>query len=205
MAGVVFIEELSDKLSEVELSKREILRYMQVGGDSEEAASLIERCADECAKIIRARACFAELSVSFVPNETDILFVGDLRVESRDLSRNLSGCDKAIIFAATLGLELDRLAARYSAFSPAKALCVGAIGNERVEALCDIFCDGLRGKYKNVRPRFSPGYGDLPLSLQKEIFTLLDCPKNIGAFLSDSMLMTPAKSVTAIVGVESGE
>ena len=76
-----------------------------------------------------------------VINENDILIIGGIKINSRDLMKKLSGCDKAIIFAATVGLDLDRLAARCSVVSPAKALCVSAIGNERVEALCDAFCE----------------------------------------------------------------
>ena len=205
MVYKVFTEELSGKLLTVEPSKKEILRYMQAGCDLDNTERLIEQCADECLKIIKARVCFAEVDVERVINENDILIIGGIKINSRDLMKKLSGCDKAIIFAATVGLDLDRLAARCSVVSPAKALCVSAIGNERVEALCDIFCDGLKERYIKIRPRFSPGYGDLSLLLQKDIFSLLDCPKNIGAFLSDSMLITPAKSVTAIVGVESGD
>ena len=50
-------------------------------------------------------------------------------------------------------------------------------------------------------PRFSPGYGDLPLSLQRDIFRVLDCPRKIGLTLNESLLMSPSKSVTAIVGL----
>ena len=205
MAYRVFTEELSGKLLSVEPSKKEILRYMQSGGDPSDAERLIDQCIDECFKIIKARACFVELGVERVMDEFESLIIGGVKINSRDLMKNLSGCDKAIVFAVTVGIDIDRLTARYSAVSPVKALCVSAIGNERVEALCDIFCDDLKKKYKKIHKRFSPGYGDLSLSHQKDIFRLLDCPKNIGAFLSDSMLITPAKSVTAIVGVESGD
>ena len=205
MAGAIFVEELSDKLQAINPSIKEILRYMQADGNSDESVALAERCVEECMEVIKARVCFFEAKVEYASEKENALYIGGMKIESSDLTRNLSGCDRAIIFAATVGLELDRLATRYSVISPTKSLCIGAIGNERVETLCDIFYDGIKRKYKRVRPRFSPGYGDLPLSLQKDIFALLDCPKNIGVFLSDSMLMTPAKSVTAIVGVESGE
>ena len=57
------------------------------------------------------------------------------------------------------------------------------------------------GENKSIRPRFSAGYGDLDVSFQKEIFGVLDCHKKIGLTLNDSMLMSPTKSVTAIVGI----
>lgn len=53
----------------------------------------------------------------------------------------------------------------------------------------------------DTRPRFSPGYGDLPLALQRDIFHALDCARKIGLTLNDSLMMSPAKSVTAIIGI----
>ena len=54
-----------------------------------------------------------------------------------------------------------------------------------------------------TRPRFSPGYGDLPINMQKDIFAALDCPRKIGLSLNESLLMSPSKSVTAIIGVSA--
>ena len=52
-----------------------------------------------------------------------------------------------------------------------------------------------------LRPRFSPGYGDLKLEHQKDWFRLLDISRQIGIELTDSLLMVPTKSVTAIIGI----
>ena len=77
-----------------------------------------------------------------------------------------------------------------------------AIGAERLESFCDIFCRDISCEYnEKLRPRVSPGYGDIPLSMQKEIFSALDCSRKIGLSLNASLLMTPTKSVTAIVGI----
>ena len=62
------------------------------------------------------------------------------------LSKNLSGCKTAVIFAATVGLMPDRLISRYGVSSPAKALVFDAIGAERIESLCDHFCEDLKEK-----------------------------------------------------------
>ena len=83
-------------------------------------------------------------------------------------------------------------------------MCLQALGSERVEALCDEFEKDIKkelgGEGVFFRPRFSPGYGDLPLEFQKDIFRLLECPRRIGISLGESLLMTPSKSVTAIIG-----
>lgn len=77
-----------------------------------------------------------------------------------------------------------------------------AIGAERIEALCDTFCKDMENDFV-LKPRFSPGYGNLPLQIQKDIISVLDCPKQIGLTLNSSMLMSPTKSVTAITGIKN--
>ena len=181
--------------------REEILRYAGVRGTLSEIEPLLEECLLEAEKVLSYSVCYAE----FVLREMeDGLDLGFLVTESRDLRKNLDGCSAGIVFAATVGLGLDRLITRASATSPTKALLFQAIGAERIESLCDRFCRDLaeeQGEYRN-HPRFSPGYGDLPLSVQTNIFALLDCPKRIGLSLNQSLLLSPSKSVTAIVGRE---
>ncbi|MBQ5601557.1 MAG: Vitamin B12 dependent methionine synthase activation subunit, partial [Clostridia bacterium] len=75
-----------------------------------------------------------------------------------------------------------------------------------IEALCDAFCADIKKEYNTgLEPRFSPGYGDLPLSAQKNIFAVLDPERRIGLTLNSSLLMSPSKSVTAFVGLVSTE
>ena len=104
-----------------------------------------------------------------------------------------------------MGLGIDRLINKYGRITPSRAVCLQAIGAERIEALCDEFCKDIAQKYaescRKLRPRFSPGYGDLPLSLQRDILNLLSSEKRIGLTLNESLLMSPTKSVTAIVGI----
>ena len=89
--------------------------------------------------------------------------------------------------------------------SPSMAVCLQALGAERIEALCDQFCADMARKQgstgKSLRPRFSPGYGDFPLEAQKDIFTVLGCDRRIGLTLNNSLIMSPTKSVTAIIGI----
>ena len=121
----------------------------------------------------------------------------------------MKGCDEVIIFAATVGIGIDRLISKYGHVSESKALFMQALGAERVESLCDLFNSEMNeqvlaeGKY--LRPRFSPGYGDLPISVQKDFVTVLDCPRRLGINLNDSFLMSPSKSVTAIIGITDRE
>ena len=199
---MVYVKHLSSDLAMIPVNKCEVLRYMGAKASTDELDRLVCECIAETAGAISAKLCFAEYALSINGNSVDLEFC---KVESNDLAKNLSGCNRAVVFAATVGIGLDRLIAKYSRLSPARALCVGAIGNERVEALCDLFCKELKDKYKKTHPRYSAGYGDLDLSVQRDVFKALGCTQNIGISLSDSLLMTPTKSVTAIVGIESGD
>lgn len=181
------------------IKEREILRYAGCSGEADEATqALLQECLLECAAAFSYRVCYRVFDVK---QEKGALIIGNVTSDSKALRKNLEGCEKAVVFAATVGLSVDRMIAKYAGVATAKALILQAIGAERIEALCDVFCADLKREYKNIQPRFSPGYGDFSLSVQKEIFLMLDCPRKIGLTLNDSLLMSPTKSVTAIVGL----
>ena len=186
-----------------EIDGREILRY--AGARSEDAATvdLLRECVAEVGHLLSYKVAYVEAEVSV--SEGDLVDLGFVSVRSSSLKKQLDGCSSAVIFAATVGIELDRRIARYSRVSPSRALMLQAFGTERIEALCDAFCEDIKKEKallkKGVKGRFSAGYGDLPLEMQRDIFALLDCPKRIGLSLNESLLMSPTKSVTAIVGI----
>lgn len=185
-----------------EIERREILRYMGCKAGDAQIDGLIDSCICESSNALSYKVIYTEVPIL---KDRDGIKLGEIPIVSRDLQKCLSGCDGAIIFAATVGLGIDRLINKYGRINPSRAVCFQALGAERIEALCDAFCKDISQKYaescKKLRPRFSPGYGDLPLSLQRDIFNLLSCEKRIGLTLNDSLLMSPSKSVTAIVGI----
>lgn len=180
------------------VNKKEVLRYAGIKQQNKELDALVDACINEAAGNISYKVCYCELDVKVT---NDVCDFGEFYVCSKNLAKNLCGCKKVILFAATIGMEYDRLIARYSRIEPSKAFMLHALGAERVEALCDAFCSDIASKACTC-PRFSPGYGDVGLCVQRDIFNILDCQKNIGVFLNDSLLMTPSKSVTAFVGIK---
>ena len=184
-------------------NERECLRYAGANIQlvSDEEMALFEACRKEVENKLSYKVCWGRFSIRCTE---DMLEFASLQTTSKALRKNLEGCEEVIVFAATIGLEIDRLIRRYSNLSPAKALFFQAIGAERIESLCDTFCDELKKEGLQLRPRFSPGYGDLPLELQKDVFRVLDCPRKIGLSLNESLLMSPSKSVTAIIGIGGG-
>ena len=177
----------------------EIMRYMGCPEPTPQTEELIEDCLSECSDILKYKVCFDKFPISL--SETSVRFPF-AEAASSSLLRHLAGFSDAVIFAATVGIGLDRLIMKYSRLSPSRAVCFQAIGAERIEALCDVFCNELKSGFSETGSRFSPGYGDFSLEFQTEIFRALDCPRKIGLSLNSALLMSPSKSVTAIVGVK---
>ena len=127
------------------------------------------------------------------------------RIESIKLSRHLRGCKAAYLFAATLGLQADMMIRRLSALNMARGTVAHSVANALIEDYCDEMQAQIAEKEAAtglfLKPRYSPGYGDFALESQKEIFARLECAKRIGLTLTDTMLMVPFKSVTAVIGV----
>lgn len=182
------------------VDKSEVFRYLTASCDDENTKELVNEALFECKEKFSYKVCYAEFPIEFKNGEIDF---GFMKSDSTSLIKNLSGCKSAVVFGATVGIEIDRLIYKYGKISPSKAIAFQAIGAERVECLCDMFCKELEKSKEDLylRPRFSPGYGDFDLSAQKEIFKVLDCPKKIGLTLNESLIMSPSKSVTAIVGM----
>lgn len=188
---------------------REIKRYAGIIGktsgssvENENYMEVLEECIKELKPVLTYRVSCRREKLEWKDNRPVFPFEYP---PSKDIAVNLKGCDEAVFFAATIGIGVDRLIAKYSRISPVKALFMQAIGAERIEALCNLFNEEIRQTVeregKALRPRYSPGYGDLSLSIQKDLMVLLDCSRRLGINLNDSLLMSPSKSVTAIIGI----
>lgn len=137
-------------------------------------------------------------------NKAQLSVLG-LELPGQDIHTLLRDCRQVVLFALTLGQEADLLIRRESLRSPASALILDACAS----AACEQACDQLQARLEKqlcteglfATDRFSPGYGDLPLSVQAPLLELLDAQRRCGITLSPALLMTPRKSVTALFGL----
>lgn len=158
---------------------------------------------DECEKLIlRAQNLRAVYDVFEISANGDELDLGFAKIKSHSLALNLRGCSRLVLFAATAGSGVDRLIVKYSKISPSRAAVLQATGAALIEDWCDEICRLLRQKYNTNSARFSCGFGDCDISLQRSIFSALSVTKRLGITLSDDCFMTPTKSVTAMVGIK---
>lgn len=131
--------------------------------------------------------------------------LGSITLRSRSLAQLLEHSPRALVCAATLGVQADALIARAQVTDMAYALVLQACAAVAVEDLAD----RLRDEYENrlrpqglhLTPSYSPGYGDLPLDAQGPLLELLSAPKRIGLTLTSAGLLAPVKSITAICGI----
>ena len=184
---------------DLRINKKEVLGYLRVRESTPEINALINECIEEIYKIASPRAVFIESNIELL--DDDIVKFDFATVKSHSLSVNLKRCKSVYVFAATLGIEVDRLIDRYSKILQAKASVCHAVGSALIESFCDYVNETLTNGKKSTR-RFSPGYGDLGLEYQGVVLNALDAERKIGIILNDSLLMTPSKSVTAIIGIK---
>lgn len=188
--------------TDIPINRREAFRYMRVKEPDEALEKLFEACLEESEPLLTYKVCCREFSVIKNGDELDLGFA---KTKSKNLALNLKDCGKIVLFVATVGHGIDRLIKKQELLSPAKAVCLQAIGSERVESLCNFFNAEIKSEYGKrgffLKPRFSPGYGDLSLELQKKIIPALDSTKLLGISLGENLMMSPSKSVTAIIGI----
>ena len=189
-------------LGEIPFDEKEILRYAMLPSFAPRPEELpLQECLEAAKGAANCRAVWRRYPLK---RDGETLDLGFTKTDSKDLRRHLDGCDGILLFACTAGAEMDRRIARAKMMSPAKALLMHAIGAQQVEGACDRLCAQLAGLFadRQLTDRFSPGYGDLPLAVQRDVIAALDCGRTVGIMLTESLLMTPSKSVTAIIGMK---
>ena len=194
-----------EELGEIPFDEKEILRYAMLPSFAPKPEELpLEECLKAAKGAAQCRAVWRRYPLS---RDGETLNLGFTKTESKDLKQHLEGCGEILLFACTAGAEMDRRIARAKLLSPAKGLLMHAIGAQQVEGGCDRLCASLADQFPDwqLTDRFSPGYGDLTLEMQRDVMTALDCGRTVGITLTDSLLMTPSKSVTAIIGMKVRE
>lgn len=178
-------------------NRRETLRYLGVkGAPDERTLALVERAEKEAEECV-----FPRFTFRLFPLEREPLSVGGTPLEGADIAAYLKDCDEVYLIAATLGFEAEKRINFLMQSSPALGVALDAVCTSVLESFLDEQCQKLQeGSKKRLKPRFSCGYGDFPLSQQRDMVRLLDTGRKIGVFLSESLMLAPQKSVTALVG-----
>lgn len=191
----------------MKIDYKEAARYMGFGRNNpdERTMDLMKECEKELLAIAEPRHIYRQFDIDRI-TDSEITVAG-FTMYSRNLARNLKGCQSVYFFAATLGNGPDRLLNRYVRLHIAKAAVLQAVAAAAIEDYCNECQNKLSEELSSqglfLRPRYSPGYGDLSLSVQPEFLRAIDAQKTVGIILSEGGVMIPEKSVSAIMGVSS--
>ena len=181
------------------VNEKEVMRYLGAKKIDEGLRNIYSECVKDVYEKSYPKAVFKKVDICVKENSVDF---GFMMVNSTSLAKNLSGCSEAYAFVATLGIGVDRTFERYNRVSQVKAAVFSAVASSFIESFCDYVNEEL-SKNLITRPRFSAGYGDFSLEHQKDILMLLEADKRLGICLTESYMMVPVKSVTAIIGIRS--
>lgn len=190
----------------MEIDKKEVLRYLgyrKMQEPEEIISSLIYSCIEELQNAVTMKSIYHIFCLNVEENKIQI---GDtFFVTSKNLSKNLQDCKEIILFAATLGIQPDLIMKRYTLTDMARVAVLQAVAATMIEQYCDECQKSIEKEQEKrnlyLRPRFSPGYGDFDIQHQKQMISILDCPRKIGLTLTDSFILAPSKSVTAVIGL----
>lgn len=186
---------------------KEAIRYLGYGNHAvdDRTLALVKDSFRELEGAVNRRIIYRIFDLTL--GEADSIRIGKLKIISRNLYRNLKDCKQVLLLGATLGVGADRLLQRYLLTDMSRAVVTQAVSAAILEECLDGWQREIGaemekdGKY--LRPRFSPGYGDFDIRHQEMILRMLNADKTIGLTMTDSCMLTPTKSVTAVIGISS--
>lgn len=194
------------------ISKDEVLRYMGYRGQSyaPELDDRIREGMEHCLNVSQPRGLVQVFEVAGTGTTPDglpeVRLAGTrLTLVGNSMREHMDGAVAVGVLAVTLGMANERELKRLSLTDPIAQIIFDASSTTLVERAADaaeadiVHQAADRGLFTNFR--FSPGYGDMPMTTQPVLLDTLDARRRLGITLTPTLLMTPTKSVTAVVGM----
>ena len=186
------------------LNYEEAFKYMGYGDASADSQiiSIMKECEKEILKNCKPSFCYRVYDL-VRENESIRLPGCTLKLVGESIKKHLEGCDRVVVMAATAGAGIDGLITRAQLRSVAYGMVMDTMASVCIEQICDEAMAEIREALPDYGQtwRFSPGYGDLPLELQKDLLEAVEARKRIGLGITNSDMLTPVKSVTAFIGL----
>ena len=195
-------------ISSVTVEKSEVLRYLghNVQEIDNDLNSKINQCIKETKNEIDTKYVYQIYDIKKDLNLNTVQFENtNLILKSKDISELLRDCDKCVLMCATLGFNIEKNIRRYSYNNLTKGIIIDACATTSIEEVCDLVQDSILDKVakeeKSLTMRYSPGYGDLDISANRDILNVLDAHRKIGVTVTNTGIMIPRKSVVALIGI----
>lgn len=179
------------------IDKKAILNYL--GYQNQELSDEFLAEMDEAIDTVLVAAKPNNIWKSMLRSELELVLIGE------DINAHLGDAEQVILMAATLGQEVDFVLRRSQRLDMKHAVILDASASVVIETYLDQEEEFLRQEFlkqgKYLSTRFSPGYGDLPLSVQENFLKILDTNRKIGVTVLNNGLMSPMKSITCIMAI----
>ena len=192
---------------EFKIDRNEVLRYLQTSKDLDDQNinRLLNESIAEIKELINFRYLYQKFAVEHTAAGVKIKGT-TLTLKGRSIKKHLKNSKEIYLMAATLGAQVDKKISYYEKISVTKSMIFDACATTAIEEGCDQVEAEIKQKVlaagnEAITFRYSPGYGDLGIEIQKEFLRILKAPKKIGLTASKYNMLLPTKSVTAIIGV----
>ena len=186
----------------IQFNKKEALRYFRAQSNDKSAETLVDAAYQKLKNELQPRYTVKRLGCR--ADAESVLLDNGTVFRSKALARYVGEATELFLFGATLGSRVDIALRRMALTRVAEAGAGQAVAAALIETYCDDCCAELQKQLpegKKLKWRFSPGYGDWALEEQKILFPVLDCAHTIGLTLTESCMMAPVKSVTAVMAI----
>lgn len=193
----------------MKIDKYEALRYLGYNNQhiDEKMDNKIDKLIKEIEKNIDGKYTYKKFEIKVMSDFIE-LPATKIKLRGSSIYEHLKDCAGVVIMSATLGAPADKIIKKKSVVSGEDGLLTDALCSAYVESVCDTCNEEIDGKLIdegfNSTWRFSPGYGDLDLKANSEILNELNAFRTIGLYASESHMLTPSKSVVAIIGYYRG-
>ena len=185
------------------LNREEALRYMGYFGEVDnEKKKLMDECEQMVLDIAIPRYTYRVLE--FEEKEDGILLSEPgLFLKGNSIKKHLKGCELAVCIAVTISDGIDRKMRSLQITDMAKAVTFNSLSSVAVEQVCDKLELLLKEEYPQYYQtfRFGIGYGDLSIKHQNDFVKMLNATRLIGINVTPTHMMSPEKSVTAVIGL----
>lgn len=192
---------------DIYLSKEKALKYLGYKGqDIASISNTLEEVIEEVLKISQIKYIIDYQEIT-LQEENLIVLKNGLELKGSAISKRLQNCNKVAIIIATIGCEYDKKLLSLQNTDALKAALFDGAGSALVEEVMNKLNNKIKTVHidKQITKRFSAGFGDLPLETNKAMINIYNATRRLGIVINENLLMTPSKSVTAIVGIRGAK
>ncbi len=189
-----------------QIDKKEMMRYAGLPPKSKEfPQEEIQNALNEAAALAEPRGIWQILPYDpekgIVGDEAPMVLIGDA------IKKHLSKSYSVAVLSVTAGHDIEVASDdHFQKGDYVRGLLLDAAATAIAEHLADQLDDYIKKEAlrqgQKTTWRFSPGYGDWPVTAQPELCRLIHADE-IGVHVTDHAMLTPRKSVTAIIGLSA--